>query len=282
MGRKKQINLYDYLDYRQYLKDKIKECALLTRGFSYRQLNKKMGIKSSAFLSLVMDGKRDLGSVGIDAICKGFEFNEKQILYFGHLVKFNQAKNHEEKDCALKKLKALNLRPAKKLELSQYEVFSYWYYIAILELIRSKKIKEDQADVIGHLLSPKVEEQKISKALHTLKNLGMIEADADGYLVRKDISLTTPDEFRSVALTSFHKQLCQLASTKISTAKSEDREFSALTITVNESEFQWIKQELQAMRKRLDDYIECNRLGQDLTQGAYSVAHVNLQLFKLM
>src|SRR5579885_1121656 len=91
-------SIYDYMDYRGFLKDQFSERKKQNPLFSYRSFNRVAGITSSAFLKQVIDGKRNLGDRGIRMIARGFKMNESERKYFESLVKFNQAETVEEKD----------------------------------------------------------------------------------------------------------------------------------------------------------------------------------------
>src|SRR5215831_45499 len=139
------ITVYDYTNYRSFLKDKFRELKQKNPSLSYRSFNRLAGIKSSGFLKLVVDGKRNLADEGISMLAQGFRLGEPERKYFELLVKFNQAKNPEEKNRIFHEL-SQNRRfiAAKPLTAAQYHLFSNWYYVAILEMFRieTKEVRD--------------------------------------------------------------------------------------------------------------------------------------------
>lgn len=90
--------IFEYLDYRGFLRDRLLEIKRRNPAFSLRAFNRLAGFRSSATLKLVMDGKRNLAVDGIRRIARGFKLSEDESRYFRFLVFFNQAKDHEERD----------------------------------------------------------------------------------------------------------------------------------------------------------------------------------------
>jgi len=89
--------IFDYIDYRRFLKEYYAENKEAKSYFSYRFFSSRAGIKSPVFLKLVMEGKRNLTRPVIEKFCKALDFKEKDALYFRHLVLFNQGKTAQEK-----------------------------------------------------------------------------------------------------------------------------------------------------------------------------------------
>lgn len=277
------IDIFNYSDYRVYLKDKVEETKTQNARFSYRMFNRLAGLKSSAHLKLVMDGKKNLGDAFIYKFTRGFKLGIPEAHYFEHLVKFNQAKTHEEKERYLKRVLSLKRNsPSQTLTLAQYELYSHWYYVAILEIMRLSNhtginlpLNKKNLRYIYERLNPSVPLLKIKKAFSHLQTLGFIEV-VSGKLQRKEAKLSTPDLVQSVAVANFHAQMSAMAARAVREAKAGEREFSSLTISVSANAFQKAKEEIQAFRKRLHSILEDYKDDQKT-----KVAQINLQLFLL-
>jgi uncharacterized protein (TIGR02147 family) len=96
------------VDYRCFLRERFSEIKRRNPSFSFRAFNRLAGIRSSATLKLVMDGKRNLAVDGIRRIARGFKLNDEESRYFRTLVFFNQAKDHEEKDFHFREINKLS------------------------------------------------------------------------------------------------------------------------------------------------------------------------------
>ena len=54
------LDIYQYTDYRDYLKDRLAELKAQDRKYSLRFLAKKLGLSSNSHLKMVMDGDHNL------------------------------------------------------------------------------------------------------------------------------------------------------------------------------------------------------------------------------
>jgi uncharacterized protein (TIGR02147 family) len=89
--------VFEYIDYRRYLRDYYAENKKSKKYFSYRYFSSRAGIKSPVFLKLIIENKRNLTRPMIEKFCKALDLNNKEALYFRHLVLFNQGKTAQEK-----------------------------------------------------------------------------------------------------------------------------------------------------------------------------------------
>lgn len=127
--KNKTVSIYNYLDFRKFLKAKLDELRAEPSYFSYRSLNRKAGIKSASFWKLIIDGKRNLGPEGMRKVAKAFGLKSAERHFFFNLVQFNQAKSHAEKDQFFKKLtQNKTFSQVSALTEAQYALFSKWYY----------------------------------------------------------------------------------------------------------------------------------------------------------
>jgi uncharacterized protein (TIGR02147 family) len=270
-------SIYDYTDYRTFLRDRFAQLKAKNPSFSYRAFNRMAGVKSSSFLKLVIDGKRNLADDGIRMIAEGFRLSEPDRRYFECLVKFNQADTHEEKDRHFRELvKNKKFLAAKPLTAAQYKLFSHWYYVAFLEMIRIPSDEPRTLAWIQRRINPPVGLRELKKAVRDLKHLDLIEEDpVDGFR-RKDSMLTTEDEVKSISVANFHVQMSELAKRAVTEERAKEREFSTLTVVTSEKSFQRAKQEIREFRKKLHSILE-----QEAEGPKTFVGHLNLQLFKL-
>jgi hypothetical protein, TIGR02147 len=271
------ISVYDYIDYRRFLKDRFSEQKKKRPSFSYRVFNRQAGIKSSGFLKLVMDKKRNLADDGIRKISRGFKMSENEERYFELLVKFNQADSNETKDRYFRELSQnKKFLAAKPLASSQYRLFSRWYYVAVLEAARIETNEEKNLAWFQRVVHPAVSIKHIKTAVRELIQLGLLAKGKKGGFRRLEGMIATEDEVRSIAVANFHDQMCQMAMRSVMKDDAKDREFSALTIVSSGKSFQRAKKEIQKFRKKLHSILE-----QEDEQPKTFVAHLNLQLFKL-
>ncbi len=273
---KNENSIYDYLDYREFLKDRIDHLRMTNESFSYRYFNMKSGMKSSGHLKQIIDGKLNLGKRSMYNVCKGFGFSDKESRFFEKLVSFNQAKTVEEKEHFYEKL--LDCYPAKHpkiVEAKHYHVFARWYYVAMMEIVRLETFKEDPK-WIAKKLKQDVPVHVVRQALQDLVHLGFLDRCSEGRLKPTNKMITTPDEVESLAVIRYQQQMTKLGCHAIAKDPVEKKESSTLTIALSKDEFSELKKKIQNFRDEIHTFLEGAS-----EETKECVAHLNLQLFQL-
>ena len=265
------LNIYEFMDYRQYLQEYYNERKAQNPAFSYEVFARKAGFKSKGFLHHILTGKRNLSKNALFAIATAMQLDEKAFSFFQNMVAFNQAKSPGEKAFFFKKLmEASPKSPAKLLQEGFYEFYSNWYYNTIRELITLVRFKEDYA-FLGSLLNPPVSAAQAKKAVQLLLQLGLVEKTRTGYKATHQ-AITTGDEAQEMATRDFHQQNMDLAKIAMDTAEPNDRDLSCLIVSLPEAGFQSLKTEIQGFRKKL------MRMADGMT-GPNRIYHINFQFF---
>jgi hypothetical protein len=99
-------NLFNYLDYRHFLRDWL-TAAKKHYGFSYRVFSRRAGLRSPSLYKMVMDGQRDLIEGSLHKFLEGLSLSVKEKEYFATLVLYNQARTEEYKQRYLGKIRVL-------------------------------------------------------------------------------------------------------------------------------------------------------------------------------
>src|SRR3954469_15509359 len=91
-------SVFDYTDYRKYLRDYYDWAKENKKGFSHRAFMAKTGMSGPNYFKRVMDGVHDLTDNSIPKFAAALDLADSEANYFRHLVYFNQAKTLEDKD----------------------------------------------------------------------------------------------------------------------------------------------------------------------------------------
>lgn len=253
MGRqpKNKPNLFQYRDYRKYLRDYYATAKASRAGFSLREFSKKGGFGSSNLFKLVMDGDRNLSEKSIRKFSMALNHTKQEAEFFFNLVLFNQSSDHDDKNTYYKKLiqsqKLSNLKP---IELNQYEYYSTWYHSVVRELIVNPEFN-GKPEILSERITPKISTVQIQKSIELLQNLGFIRQNANGQWQQTDSIITTGSESRSVILMNYHKNVLGLVKDELDKIPPESRDISALTLGVDESTIDLIKEKIQDFRKEI-------------------------------
>lgn len=266
------ISVYDYLEYRQFLRDFYVQQKKTNTFFSYRYIGNKVGMDSS-FLIKVLQGHLHIADDRIESFTRICAFNDKEAAYFEALVHFNKAKTEKESKLYFEKMLSINKAKSDKLGESQYEFFQKWYYSAVWSLLDGAPFLGDPKE-LGAMLAPPIGAKEAKQALKLLEDLKLIARDASGAYKAVGLNLTTGKEWRSVAITQYQREMIRIAEESLERFKKEERDVSTLTLNIPESALPEIRELTgefrESLKKLVNSYPDPDRVFQ-----------LNIQLFPL-
>jgi uncharacterized protein (TIGR02147 family) len=107
-------DIFRYADHRKYLRDAIKEARKKDPGLSYRTLAKHLGLAAPSHFFLVLQGKRNLGSLLLLKLSAFLKLKRRDMFYLEHMTNFNQAQTKLERDEYYLRMAGLNRRLKKR------------------------------------------------------------------------------------------------------------------------------------------------------------------------
>lgn len=251
MDERLKINLFEYLDYRKFLRDYYAAQKQSRAGFSLRRFSEKGGFTSSNFLKLVMDGDRNLTEKSLIKFADALNLNKQEREFFTNLVHYNQADSHDNKNLFYKKLiQFKNFSSVKPMEREQYEYYSSWYHAVVRELITSSHFHGEPQKLIAKIY-PSISLKELEKSIELLEKLGFIKKNDHGHWGMAQTVITTGSEPKALVLTNYHKDFLALARTQIEKVPSQQRDISTLTLGVERSMIPELKKRIQNFRSEI-------------------------------
>ncbi|HQC50563.1 MAG TPA: TIGR02147 family protein [bacterium] len=267
-------DIFTYMDYRNYLKDVFEELKRERSSFSHRQFASAAGFRSSNFVLLVMQGKRNLSSEATIKISKALKLKKKESEFFENLVRFNQAKTDDERNFyygrILENREYLLSRP---LEKGQYEYYSNWYVPVIREMLLMSDFQEDPAWIADHV-DPRITESEAKAALDLLVGLGLVIRDESGRLKQSSPHLFSGDDVASLAIANFQREMINIAARSIDSHRMMEREIGSLTFAVSKKKLDAAKKMIREFRSKMAGFLA-------ESDGADAVYQFNFQLFNV-
>jgi len=267
------LEIYEYLNYRKYLKDAYLERKAENKGFTHAYISKQAGLSSTGFFSWVLSGKRNISSKLVTKFTKVFRLNKEEANYFELLVKYDQAANHEQKNQYFKNIVDHNKARIDILSPDHYAYFSNWYIPVIREVISLSPFKDDFKK-IAWALKPRITPVQARKAIALLLKMGLIYKNNQGYYEHVDKTISTGDEWRSVVVGNYQNAMMELGADAIKNTDKSERDISTLTLSCSDELFETYQMKLQELRR---DFLNLARQDKDPSK----VFQVNFQLFPL-
>lgn len=263
MPRKVQnINIFQYLDYRVFLRDWHQQRKKTHRSFSLRAFSKAAGFQSPNFFKLVMDGDRGLTEDSFVKFVKGLELNKQESEFFYNLVFFTQASSVEKKDYYYKKLlQSRKFNELKPIEKDHYEFYATWYHPIVRELITACDF-DGSPEWLAQKIYPRITIEQTKKSLVLLESLGFIKKNGDGQWRQENPIISTGPESKSHTLMKYHQNLLSLNRQLLEHVPSDQRDVSALTLGIRKERIPQLKKKIQEFRQEIlklvcnDDHAE--------------------------
>jgi uncharacterized protein (TIGR02147 family) len=232
-------NIFEYQNFRTYLKDYYNEQKAAKKNFSYRYFSEKAGVNTPSFLYYVIENKRNLTESSVLKISQAIGHTREEAEYFSSLVFFNQAKTINEKTHYYSKLLEIR-RPIdmQTIDADRYEYYSKWHHSVIREVASFFPFKDDFTR-LGAFLVPPISGYDAKESVRLLERLGFLERDEQGlYHQTSNLVLGRPSPLQAFQIERFQREMLQMAikayeGTTIDQRMSTSTTLSVSTKTVN-------------------------------------------------
>ena len=246
------INIFEYQNYRLYLKDYYNEQKSAKKYFSYRFFSKKAGINASAFLYYVIENKRNLTKKSIEKISTAIGLAKEEQEYFENLVFFNQAKTIGEKTVFYARIvecrKPLDI---KAIDKDQYEFYSKWYHSIIREIVCMIDFHDNYA-LLGSYLVPHISAREAQASVGLLERIGLLERDENGLYHQTDAVIGVKPESRDAfVIEKFQLEMLDLSKKSFDSIPRPERLSASTTFSISRPTFELFKKKTREFRKEL-------------------------------
>ena len=256
MSEKKPTKkVFEYLDYREFLKDYYNQKKEANPAFSLRVFSDRIGFKAKDFISRVMNGDKNLSGQSIPKVASGLRLGKHETEFFIGLVKFNQAETTEERNAAFEEMQAALkvVRFAEKQHIlghAQYMVYSHWRHLTIRSLIGMFGFDGDY-EALAKQVHPHITADEAKKSVKLLEECELIKKDKNGKYVLTENAITTGDRTSKLALRGYHQHCLKLAADSIDRDPPGSRHISGLTLGISQEGYERIVERINAFRKEI-------------------------------
>ena len=268
------IKIFDYLDYRQYLRAVFDEKKKQTPHFSHRGLMQKLSLRAPGHILFVMQGKRRLTPESALRLSAYLKLNKKESEYLMSLIRYTDAGTPAEKQFAFEELLSLRQRSAWKVPASGYKFYEKWYNSVVRASLDVEPFKGDY-NRLASSLCPAITPAEARQAVETLLELGMAKRDEIGFVHSSEEAISTGDSWQSAAIHNLQRKFIELGKEALDRFPKEDRDVSNLTVTVSEETFDIIRKKIKDLRSQVMAMACAEQMPDRVLQ-------VNIQLFPLL
>lgn len=265
----KEINILNYSDYREFLKDKFEEKKSQSGNWSYGMWAKQLGLNSVSAVTMIINGQRHAGKGIIDKLCKYYNFNEKEERYFRELVKIQKSAKDDPSYVVLMLEQSQEIKDLKGITEDKIDLIFNWASYALREMTQLKDFKNDP-EWMAQRLKSKITPELALKIVEQMKKEGVIEETENGLAPLGTIVPKT--EINRTHARQYHHDLLE-SSKDAFELPIDQRAFHASTLTVDKTQLSQMKEFIRDFQIKFSEKFEVNP-GDEVFQ-------LNLQFFPL-
>jgi uncharacterized protein (TIGR02147 family) len=268
--------VYNYFNYRIYLRHMFDFMRVQNRKFTTRKLCRDINL-SSGHLSDVLSGRRDLSQSTFNKLATQFKLSETDQSFLWHLVLFNDAVDLESRGAAFRKISRFNkFKIRHGAELNRHQLLTAWYYTAIMQLTKLPNFQLDPHWIKAKLRS-KVTINQIKDAISFLLENKFIQVDSNGKISGHEKLLRSDSELLRLGMANAHHDFMELAGEAIYTIPRDERHLLLYTLAISQSDFIKIRNLLESTLAEVRN-IAANSGVKGPSDSVYSVALYALPL----
>lgn len=245
------IWIYDFDNYRLFLRSLYLQLKTVDPKYSFRYIARCAGYKSASAIQDVINGKKNLSIDGANRFARAFKLNANETKFFKSLVMFNQSTEPDSKIRFAKELSDLRInKNIAALKENQYRLFENWYYPAIAEIVAIDGFREDYKWIAEQVI-PAITEHQARDAVEMLIKLDILIRDKDNNLKPKDMHVSTPNEVYSAYVAHWHRECMKKAAESIDTVPRDERDISGTYFAVSKSAIPKVKEIIHRFQKEI-------------------------------
>jgi uncharacterized protein (TIGR02147 family) len=249
-GMPKAPSIFAFTDFRSFLGDYYQWRKSVDRKFSHRFIADKVKASSSGWFSDIVKGRLNLAGSQLLPLASLFQLNPNEVNYFEAMVGYGQAGGLEERTRYFQKMLSFREIQSDMVGMDRLEFYGKWYHGALRELLFFYPFRGDFA-ALARKLSPPIRQAEAMESVSLLERLGFVEPNGQGGFRSKEATLKRDPSFPSIVMANFLKSNMELAIEALDRYSKDERDLSALTLSLSEEAFAKVKDEIRSLRKRI-------------------------------
>jgi len=246
--------VFEYLDYRSYLKDAYEERKNESSFYSYRIMAEAFGLFPSNVFR-ILHGEGHLPARCQSRALEFLGLSGRSAEYFLLLVAYARERSVKAKGEILEKAMTLRDVARRPLEHRELQYFAHWWTSVVRALLETTDGRAVPAE-LSRCLLPSVPEADVRASLELLTELGLVKKASSGRLLPSQAHLTAGGPAKAQAVRGFQRQILTLASESLERFPPDDRDVSTLTISLDEGAFREIRELVRECRRQIQKRVE--------------------------
>jgi uncharacterized protein (TIGR02147 family) len=242
--------IFEYVDYRLFLKDQFEARKAADRKFSYREFADAIQIDTSN-LYKILNGQAHLPARCHSYAIEYLDLAGRSSEYFILLLTYARERRNSVKMEILERAMALREVACRQIDESQLEqYFGDWWVSAVRSFLEVNDGRAVPGEIASRLV-PHVDEGDVARALEVLVAVGMVRKGASDRLVPVEAHVTASGEIKTRAVRHYQERILALASESVRRFEPRDRDISTITMSIDEKAATRIQEVLKECRRQV-------------------------------
>ena len=263
--------VFSYTDFRNVIIDWYDDQQQCGAAVTYRSIASATGLKSPAYITLILQRKTRLPEECITNFCRLFKFRKRESEFFTLLVRYNQSRNSAQKKELYGQLVKFKECGTTLLSPDQHTYYQKWYYAVIHDILSFYPFNGDYK-ALAAMVEPSITTRQARTAVALLERLEFVKKEKDGTYTCHFPGISAYAEGSSVVLSTYAENMIEQAKHALENQSTDERLISWAGFSVSAETFKKIKTEARAFRKKLIAMAQ-----KDTTPE--QAFHLNLQVF---
>ncbi len=248
-------NVYQYDDFRVYLRDAFQRRKDLDADYSYRKFAREAGISNPGYLLDVIIGKRSLSDNALAKTAKAFGLEGAESEFFKLMVDFGQSKKElERQEIYQEILYRRNRSRFARLSPSLVKYYQDYHYPLVRCAIEAFDFRGD-CDALGRVFDPPIAPAPLKKYLRDLCEWNLVRQTPDGrYTVTE--SFVEPPATMAAMVRRLNREWILQAADAPFKFPTEERHVSTLLLMVSEATRKAIREKIENFRGEILKMVE--------------------------
>jgi uncharacterized protein (TIGR02147 family) len=247
----KELDLYCYLSYRDYLRDAYQLLKANDSKYSFRYISQKVGSSSPSWLSDITKGRINLTENYLAKLVLLFKMGKKQERFFKLLVSYDQAPSHEVKRKYLDEILMSKELKVDLITVKKFKYFSEWYIPVIREFLFTAAFDGSDYSTLAKSLQPPIKEKEAREAMGILIDLELVSQDSFNSWRPTSKVVTKDSSIASVYISAYHLENIRIGSESIERFSKDERNISSVTMNFTEEQYLNACEEVKRLREKL-------------------------------
>lgn len=250
-----QVNIYDFIDYREFLRAYYEERHARERIFSHRRISFELEDKSpSFFLKVIRDGRK-LKEAQLIKLPHILGLDEAEGEYFKLLYQYGTASNKVQREFWLNQIISKCTSPRRDIGLGAARYYTQWYHSAIRCLLDVIDISNDPQPLTKQLKS-KVTLAQAKESLALLAELKLIAKNENGFWKPVDSAIFSRSSIQDGILRSYRLNSLDLGREAILYPDKEwPTQFFTASLSVSNEAWLRILDRIQVFRAEIRNIV---------------------------